>query len=220
LALAFFPNWMHQIQAHVGPMRTRLTALNVHDAVMRLAEGTCDLLVAFHHDAHPIQLDAQRYEMLVLGRETIAPYVKPDEQGRPMYTLPGAVDGPVPYLGYGQGAYLGHIVATLIKQMPVALHLNKMYETDMAESLKAMALQGHGIAFLPLSAVQAELNAGKLIAAVDANSTHSIELSFDIRLYREKPSRQDESKRSAQLLWNYLLAHDAARSMHFLHNAV
>ncbi len=36
-----------------------------------------------------------------------------------------------------------------------------MYQTDMAEGLKAMAVEGHGIAFLPQSSVKKELKAGK-----------------------------------------------------------
>ena len=35
------------------------------------------------------------------------------------------------------------------------IHLERVYETDMAEGLKAMALEGHGAAFLPYSAVKA-----------------------------------------------------------------
>ena len=54
-------------------MKSRLIALNVHDAVMQLTEGSCDLLIAYHHPSQPLQLDPERYEMLSLGHETLAP---------------------------------------------------------------------------------------------------------------------------------------------------
>jgi hypothetical protein len=48
----------------------------VHDAVMQLTEGGCDLLIAYHHPSQPLQLNPDRYEMLSLGHETLAPYAK------------------------------------------------------------------------------------------------------------------------------------------------
>jgi len=35
LAFTFFPRWVAQVQASFGPFKSRLIALNVHDAVMR-----------------------------------------------------------------------------------------------------------------------------------------------------------------------------------------
>ena len=46
LAFTFFPAWVSELHAQFGPFKSRLIALNVHDAVMRLVEGGCDLLIA------------------------------------------------------------------------------------------------------------------------------------------------------------------------------
>ena len=62
--------------------------------------------------------------------------------------LPGRAGQPLPYLGYAPGAYLGRVVDQLLKESGTAIHLDRVYETDMAEGLKVMALEGHGIAFL------------------------------------------------------------------------
>ena len=99
LALTFFPAWVSSLREKFGPIKSRLIALNVHDAMLRLVEGGCDLLIAYDHASQPLQLDADRYEMVSLGQEMIAPYVKPDANGRPMWKLPGRVDHPLPYLG-------------------------------------------------------------------------------------------------------------------------
>ena len=133
-----------------GPIKSRLIALNVHDAVLRLVEGGCDLLIAYHHASQPLQLDAARYEMVALGQEVLAPYCKPDAGGGPMFKLPGRAVQPLPYLGYAPGAYLGRVTDLILKQSSTAIHLDRVYETDMAEGLKVMALEGHGVAFLPL----------------------------------------------------------------------
>src|SRR5438067_1670782 len=100
LAFTFFPAWVSQLREKFGPLRSRLIALNVHDAVMRLVEGSCDLLIAYHHSSLPFQLAADRYEMVSLGQEVIAPYVRADADGEPMFTLPGRPGQLLPYLGY------------------------------------------------------------------------------------------------------------------------
>ena len=74
-------------------MKSRLIALNVHDALSRLVEGSCDVLISRHHPSQPFQLAADRYEMVSLGNEVV-PYVKPDgdREGAPRYRSPGRLD--------------------------------------------------------------------------------------------------------------------------------
>ena len=141
LAFTFFPAWVSSLREEFGPIKSRLIALNVHDAVMRLVEGSCDLLIAYHHPSQPYQLDADRYEMVSLGEELIAPYSKPDADGNPLFCLPGKLGQPLPYLGYAPGAYLGQMVEMILKQAEVPIHFDRVYETDMSEGLKAMALR-------------------------------------------------------------------------------
>ena len=203
LAFTFFPAWVTSLREDFGPVKSRLIALNQHDAVMRLIEGNCDLLIAFHHPSQPFQLDAERYEMLSLGEELLAPYVRPQASGAPLHLLPGRPGQPLPYLGYAPGAYLGRVVDLLLKESRTAIHFDRVYETDMAEGLKVMALEGHGIAFLPLSSVKKELRARKLVSALPPEM-QGLEMKLEIRADREKPLGKEAPKRSAQALWNHL----------------
>jgi len=204
LAFTFFPAWMSELRDSFGPIKSRLIAQNVHDAVLRLAEGNCDVLIAYHHPSQPIQLDAERYDMVSLGQEVIAPYVKPDADGKPMFTLPGSAARPLPYLGYAPGAYLGMVVDLILKESKTAIHLNRVYETDMSEGLKAMAMEGHGIAFLPFSAVKNELRTQRLVPATTPEMT-DLTLAMELRAYREKPSNPESLKSAVQALWTHLL---------------
>ena len=222
LAFTFFPAWVSGLGEKFGPIKSRLIALNVHDAVMRLVEGSCDLLIAYHHPSQPYQLDTDRYEMVSLGEEVVAPYVKPDANGAPMYTLPGKVGQPLPYLAYAPGAYLGQMVELILKQSTTPIHFDRVYETDMAEGLKAMALEGHGIAFLPYSAVKKDLRARKLVSAMPT-PMKELQITMEVRAYRERPGGKDAqrngskppqlSKSAAQALWNYLATGAAPDSL-------
>ena len=137
--------------------------------------------------------------MLPLGSDVLAPFVKPDGQGRPLYTVPGQAGAPAPYLAYAPGAYLGRVVDSLTKRADRPVHLDRTYETDMAEGLKAMALEGHGIAFLPTSAVRSEVAAGRLVPAGEG-----LQAALDIRLYRARPADSTRSKRAVQVFWDRL----------------
>ena len=201
LAFTFFPHWVMELRQRFGAFKSRLVGMNVHDAVMQLTEGSCDLLLAYHHASQPLQLNPERYEFLSLGTETLAPYARANADGEPLFRLPGRQHDKVPYLGYASGAYLGRMVDLLLKQSSEAIYLDPIYETDMAEGLKAMALEGHGLAFLPVSSVVNELKARRLVPAAPSGS---FELTMEVRIYRERPEVARHAKPAAQAVWDFL----------------
>jgi DNA-binding transcriptional LysR family regulator len=205
LAFTFFPHWVMDLRARLGELKSRLAALNVHDAVLHLTEGSCDLLIAYHHPSQPLQLSPERYEMLSLGHETLAPYAKAGSDGRPLWSLPAPPGAKVPFLSYGAGAYLGRLVELIAKQTSQPLGLDPIYETDMAEGLKAMALEGHGLAFLPASSVKKEVKSRRLVRAA---APQTCEVAMEVRIYRERPEMARHVRPGAQALWDFLL-HDA-----------
>jgi len=86
-----------------------------------------------------------------------------------------------------------------------------------------MALEGHGIAFLPYSAVKKDLRAKKLVSAAPIDMK-GLQITMDVRAYRERPSGKEAGKsgihtnrsagpgpkRNAQALWDYLVTQAAA----------
>ena len=202
LAFSFFPHWVMGLRKNFGAVKSRLIALNVHDAVMRLAEGSCDLLIAYHHASQPLQLNPDRYEMLTLGSETLAPFAKAGPDGEPLFSLGARNHARVPFLSYADGAYLGRLVDVITKQSSVPLNLDPIYETDMAEGLKAMALEGHGLAFLPASSVKKELRSRRLVPAAAAED--GFEVTMDVRIYRERPEAARHVRPGVGRLWEYL----------------
>jgi DNA-binding transcriptional LysR family regulator len=207
LTFTFFPAWLMDLRRRFGEIKSRLIALNVHDAVMRMTEGSCDLLVAYHHASQPLQLSPDRYEMLSLGQETLAPYAKAGADGAPLFRLSATgAAGRIPFLGYASGAYMARMVDQILKSSPTLASLDTVYETDMAEGLKAMALEGHGVAFLPSSSVRKELRARRLVSAAPLNddSGHAYELTMEVRMYRERPELARHPKPGALALWEFL----------------
>ena len=207
LSLTYMPKWMTALDADFGPINTRLMALNVHDAVMSMVEGGCDLLLCYHHPRQPVQLDSGRYDMLVLGSESLRPYARCNRSGVPDFVLPGSALRPLPFLSYTSNAYLGRMVELILADAKHPLHLQKCYETDMAEGLKMMALEGRGVVFLPESSVTRELRQKQLARADSDQPEWQVEM--EIRLYREKPSIGRPGKPLVGRLWDYLVEQHA-----------
>ena len=202
LSLTWMPKWLTTLDAEFGQINTRLRALNVHDAVMTLVEGDCDLLLCYHHPRQPVQLDPTRYEMLVLGSEALRPYARCDAACVPNHVLPGTAKAPLPFLSYTPNAYLGRMVELMLTDAKRPLHLQKCYETDMAEGLKMMALEGRGVAFLPESSVAREVRHKRLARADSVDDVWQVAL--EIRLYREVPTAQRPGKALVARLWQHL----------------
>jgi DNA-binding transcriptional LysR family regulator len=211
LSLTFLPKWMSALEAGFGRINTRLIALNVHDAVLTMVEGGCDLVLCYHHPRQPVQLDASRYDMLTLGSEALRTYARCNKVGVPDMVLPGSDKAPLPFLSYTANAYLGRMVELILTNARRPLHLEKCYETDMAEGLKMMALEGRGIAFLPESAVVREVKQ-RLLARADGGHA-DWEVSMEIRLYRERPTTQRPGKPVMAKLWNYLVQRNEAAAL-------
>ncbi|WP_374434795.1 LysR substrate-binding domain-containing protein [Inhella sp.] len=207
LAFSFFPHWLMELRKQLAPFKSRLNALNVHDAVLQLSEGHCDLLLAYYHPSQPLQLDPERFEMLSVGNDTLAAFARPDPEGQAMFRLPGHKGQKIPFLAYAEGAYLGRLVEIIVKDAGMPLHLDPCYETDMAEGLKAMAIEGHGLAFLPASSVKRELRARRLVPAAPPGE---FELQIALRLYREKPELRKRVKPAAAALWESLTTRSSA----------
>ncbi len=144
LAFSFFPHWLMDLRQRFGSLKSRLNALNVHDAMLQLSEGNCDLLIVYHHASQPLQLDPERYQMASLGHETLAAYAKADAEGQPLFRLPGHPGQKIPFLSYASGAYLGRLVELIAKNSTQPLNLDAIYETDMAEGPAQPHLGGGG----------------------------------------------------------------------------
>jgi DNA-binding transcriptional LysR family regulator len=204
LSLTRFPQWLNDVERVTGMLSVRMMASNVHDAVMELVGGNCDLLMCYHHAFQSVELDSQRYEMLKIGTEYIRPYSKADASGKPVYALPGKQNKPVPFLCYSPNGSLGRIIEKILGESPVPVHLLRRFEGDLAEGLKMMAVHGHGVAWLPESAVRREVEEGVLaVAAPDPGSGLAADTwsgEMEVRLYRDRQNTRPAVSR----LWNHL----------------
>jgi DNA-binding transcriptional LysR family regulator len=196
IALSFLPEWLNTMSGRFDELRARITPTNVHDSVLMLVNGNCELMFAYQHPDLPLHLDPLRYESLTVGRDVLMPVCKPKSSSGPLYKLPGTARQPLPHISYAETTYFGRCFALLLARAGSTPFLLPRYESDMADVLKRMALVGEGIAWLPKSLIASELASGTLVAAGGAAWTVELEL----RVYRDAFNRDELIGR----LWSHL----------------
>lgn len=198
ISLTFFPRWLRAVETVLGPLTTRLVPGNLHDCVEALSEGDCDFLLCFAHEAVPIMVDPALFPSILVARDRLVPVAPAGGAG---LNFPGTEAQPVRLLAYSADCFLGRIVEQIQRRNPVH-HFEVCYENSMAESLKAMALEGHGAAWLPMSSITQELASGALVRLGDSGW----ELPLETRLYRSSARLRP----SAAALWAHAVASGAA----------
>ena len=143
-------------------IRTNVKSENMHNCCQLLSDGACDFLLCHRHPDIALTLDEQRFERIDIGVEKLRPFVKPKTDATPRWKL-GAEKQAVPYLGYSSGSFLGGVVDYILKKAPAKLDLR--HADAFSETLKSLAIEGMGVAWLPESSASDAIKSGSLVSA-------------------------------------------------------
>ncbi|MFB9948438.1 LysR family transcriptional regulator [Rhizobium puerariae] len=180
LVLTFFPVWMEKIEANGGSFRTRFAEAysSFSGNVSKLLHNECDFLLTYAHECVPAITELARYPYLTLGSERVIAISAPNDNGQPIHQL-GIDQAPVNYLSYRDSSFFAQALPkTVFQKAP--FQLNTVYENAMSAALKAMAVAGHGVAWIPESLAINEMNSGQLVRAAEP----TFDMIVEIRLYR------------------------------------
>lgn len=186
LSLTFFPDWISDLSARVGPIvsHMRPDSGSMEENLNSLIDGNSDFLLTYQNQHVPMLLDTH-FEHHRLGEEIIIPVSAPDADGRPKHSIvPGFA-----HVSYQKISFFGQLVAgAMADRLPAD---NRVHVGGMSVGLKGMVLAGWGVAWIPESLVAAELSDGRLVRAADP----AWDIDVEIRLYRSKENRRPIVKR-------------------------
>jgi len=166
LAQFFMPGWLKQLQPFIETdlFSVRTDFIHINSYLCALEEGTVDFFICYEDPSGTVLNDTKRFSSIQLGVEKLVPVVSPDKDGNPTWWLPDNPTSAIPYL---------HTTSTLTV-WPIKNHLKKryghlkfetVYETSIASALKAMAVEGYGVAWVPQSIVAEDLADNRLVRA-------------------------------------------------------
>lgn len=178
LSLTFFPDWLRDIERRrpVGSIRLMSESLALCESLMH--EGQVQFMLCHQHPASMPKLDPRSFISLPQGDDVLIPVKAPDAPGE----LPGEEGARLPYLSYSNESGLGRIVVAARAKKDPPLWLDTVFTAHLATALRAMAVAGRGVAWLPLTLIQADLAAGRLVRAGGGEW----DVSVEIRVYRPR----------------------------------
>jgi LysR family transcriptional regulator, hypochlorite-specific transcription factor HypT len=165
LAVDYFPGWWPKIAGEHSEITAKVIADNLHDCVEALLQGNCQFLLCYRSDAVANPILASGFQGISIDTERLVGVFAPTVAESWGKALQNEGFEPVPYLGYAPDSFLGKVTASLFNTSPTRLHLRLIYESAFAEALRAQALSGGGIAWLPQKLVAGDLESGRLVAA-------------------------------------------------------
>lgn len=176
IATTYHPAWYAAISREMGGYTVQMTCDNLHNCIQLFLDGSVHWLVVFSHPAVPIFLAPASHPYLMVERDSLIPVSAPTKSGAPLHPLPGKAGSPLPFLQYGSNSYLGKVVDELLRSVPGKANLRVIYEDDLTAGLKAMAVAGHGVAWLPAKVVAAEMASGQLVRSGDERWATDLEV--------------------------------------------
>lgn len=150
LATGAFPNWWSDWLSMAGPdVICSVVSGNAPDSVAALMTGAADLLVCHQSPQAQVALSADLYDRAVIGQEMIAPYASPDLMRTGKDLLPGQKSAPTPLLMYTKKSSFARVVDAILEDAPHKLIGRVALKAETSSVLRAMAVAGHGVAWLP-----------------------------------------------------------------------
>lgn len=183
LSFTFLPGWLRQLESHttLGPVRLVSDVLQQCEALLQ--QGRVQFLLCHAHEAVPGALDAAGTPWIRIGTDSLLPVAAPAASSararKPLHTLDGKAARGAPLLAYSLESGIGRIVQAVHGPALQALDARPTVTAHLATVLKTMAIDGRGIAWLPQTLVQDDLDAGRLVMA----GSTAWQIALDIRLY-------------------------------------
>ncbi len=195
LTISFLPNWISTFHFLDNDTRIRINANDLHNCLDTLMSDQSDFLLCYHSPEIFPQLDRENVLSCEVGTDYLIPVSGVDSQGRALYEpREGEV---LKLLNYPDESFFGRLLQRdYFAKRSQKLRIQIQCENSFAEGLKALAIKGNGVAWLPESAIKSELEQGTLIRSND--TLPSIKLR--VMLYMKK----NPNLKEIETIWDHI----------------
>ena len=206
LSFSFFPAWLRGLEPslQLGPVQLVSDSLQACEELM--VQARAQFLLCHYHPEAGSRLDSPDFLSARVGADTLVPVAAADGAGGPRFALPGAHGSALPVLAYNEESGLGRILGAVRAHVSDGARLEAVFTSHLAVVLKTMALDGRGVAWLPFSLVEGDLDAGRLVRAGGDGWLVPVE----IRLVR----RRAATAPAAEAFWRAICANGVMLQAH------
>ena len=194
LSFTFLPRWLRSLESNttLGPVQLMSDVLQRCEALMQ--QSKVQFVLSHAHSKAQGALDAEPYRSARIGEDLLIAVSAPDEEGNARYQLARQGGPAVPVLQYTEESGLGRIMRAVIGRRLESVPAQAVFTAHLASVLRTMVLDGRGIAWLPQTLVEDDIDQGRLVAA----ASNDWEVPLEIRLYRDS----ELLGKAANAFWN------------------
>ena len=191
LSLTMLPRLVHSMSAWGEEFVYHVEAIDVVQAVNTLREGKSDFIISFRDE----DLMQSPFCGLKVFESELYPVCAADSQGKALFDI---YQPQVPILNYTSTSYMGRLVNRHLAEVG-SISARTLFMSSMSELLKNMALDGHGIAWLPAWTIVNELRDKRLVCL----DTPELMVPIQAYIYR----MDTRLNKTAEHLWRILYNH-------------
>ncbi len=186
LAVTFLPIWANAFNAIKDETLIRVESGNLHDSVEAFMTSNSDFLLSYASNDIFRCLSGSDVLSLEIGSDELVPVCGIDSHGFALFDINSAKK--LKLLSHPPESFFGRLIQReCLPHLPKEILINNICENALSGALKALVLEGHGVAWLPRSLVAKELQTEKLKLLSDP----MISLALKIKLYRLNQTRNE-----------------------------
>ncbi len=136
-----------------SPASFSVTVGNTAEVIQRYLARDADILFAHDCPSAPPPESLEGHDRLVIRRDRFAPYAVNDPAKREKFGFPGTAQAPFPLVAYDHRAYFARLFEQVLERAEILPSYRLKVQCDMSDVLKEIIVAGHGVGWLPESAV-------------------------------------------------------------------
>lgn len=165
ISVNFLAARIEELQQQIPELRTRVVSDSLSTCCELLVEGAVDVLLCYyHHSVSPV-IDEAAFARKDLLTERLVPVAAAEPVRAKGWNLARQDGPPIPYLAYERSSFLGMVVEATVGRQP--LNAETIYVDGLVETIKRRLMTGSGFAWMPETAISAELAEGALVPIGD-----------------------------------------------------
>lgn len=186
----FFTRFLQFFPSNINNFKLEMQAINVFEGMQRLKNGDSDFILCYADHSLLDHLSNDLFRYIRLGTTDLVPVCTVDENLQCKFDI----HQKFPLISYSPQAYLQQLVSEILTTNKLKYQL--LYETDNANNVKDLVMQGRGIAWLPRLTIEQELNSHQLKIC----DQQLIKTDQDIYLMKLNL----EQRESIEQIWRYV----------------
>jgi DNA-binding transcriptional LysR family regulator len=191
LSMMFVPDWLRRLEASGLHCCVHLASDTLEAVEALLREGQAHFLLCHAYEQLVPDLPAAEFRSAAVADDRLLPCVSPALAEQ--FGASAALFQAAPLLAYSHRSGMGRILRALLGPRLPRLVAAPALTADLAGALRAVCLDGRGLAWLPATMVADDLAAGRLVACGEADWSVPVQ----VRLFR--PDQPLSPK--AEMLW-------------------